>query len=136
MPQTGRKGSCYLLAVHLLGLNTVLFYAYDGHFYLALSTFSLLAIDDSIFLNLRFNCTMSCGCASCILLNLPKSRKVSQSRFFCTPLGEPRDLILAQIERDTENPFPCAKLDIVAAMAESSRTCRFCFFRPLGKYLT
>jgi hypothetical protein len=54
MPQTGRKGSCYLLAVHLLGLNTVLFYAYDGHFYLALSTFSLLAIDDSIFLNLRW----------------------------------------------------------------------------------
>lgn len=54
MPQTGRKGSCYLLAVHLLGFNTVLFYAYDGHFYLALSTFSLLAIDDSIFLNLRW----------------------------------------------------------------------------------
>ena len=32
----------------------MLFYAYDGHFYLALSTFSLLAIDDSIFLNLRW----------------------------------------------------------------------------------
>lgn len=54
MPQTCRKGSCYLLAVHLLGLNTVLFYAYDGHFYLALSTFSMLAIDGSIFLNLRW----------------------------------------------------------------------------------
>src|SRR5260221_2008754 len=38
--------------------------------------------------------------------------------FFCTPLGEPHDLILAQIERDTENPFPWAKLGIVAAMAE------------------
>src|SRR5258708_4912288 len=37
---------------------------------------------------------------------------------FCTPLGEPRDLTLAQIERDTENPFLYAKLGIVSAMAE------------------
>src|SRR5258706_8645500 len=38
--------------------------------------------------------------------------------FFCTPLGEPGNLVLAQIERDAENPFLCAKLGIVAAMAE------------------
>jgi hypothetical protein len=33
---------------------TVLFYAYDRHVYLALSTFSTLAIDGSIFLYLRW----------------------------------------------------------------------------------
>src|SRR5690242_9658401 len=47
-----RKWSYCLLAVHLFYTNTVLFSAHERHFSQAFGTFSTLAKDGSIFLNL------------------------------------------------------------------------------------
>src|SRR5260370_2032985 len=46
----------------------------------------------------------------------PRRRQECQG-FFRAPLGDPGDLILPQIERAAQNPFPSAKPLMVAALA-------------------
>ena len=49
-----------MLVKFLMCVNTVLFYAYDRHFFQEISTFSTLAIDGSIFLYLLWIPQVSC----------------------------------------------------------------------------